>query len=92
MTPEALREQYVRANDAVGALADHLQILLVFSTALAAEHQETAGSELRRAVERARAALRVVCDELIIVEVVEHYLRRVASDRDRPRWDGEVDV
>jgi hypothetical protein len=64
------------AVDTVTALEEYLAMLLGVTDVLARQRYEVASGELRRALERSIRALRVLREELVMIEVIEQYLER----------------
>jgi hypothetical protein len=64
------------AVDTVTALEQYLAMLLGVTDVLAQQRYEVASGELRRALERSIRALRVLREELVMIEVIEQYLER----------------
>jgi hypothetical protein len=64
------------AVDSVTALEQYLSMLLGVTDVLAQQGHDIASVELRRALERSIRALRVLREELVMIDVIEQYLER----------------
>ena len=84
MTSQSLYAERSRAVDAVTALVEHLTALLVCADILAAQGHDAAAGEVRRALMRVTTALHALREELVTIEIVEHYLRAHEGERERP--------
>ena len=73
-----------RAANALGALIEHLMSLMACVDLLAAEGHQVKAGEARRSLTRAMTCLYALREELVTIEIVEHYLRTYGGEPSLP--------
>lgn len=75
MIADDLCAKRTRAADALTALIEHLMSLMACADLLVAEGHQVTAREVRRSLMRAMTCLHALREELVTIEIVEHYLR-----------------
>jgi len=73
-----------RAADALQTLIEHLMSLMACADLLAAEGHHVTAREVRRSLMRATTCLHALREEIVTIEIVEHYLRTYGAGRAPP--------